>query len=180
MKLIGLASLDEAGTRTVHVAEQISQTQAAVVAELREFWSDAAGHLGRARVCAGTVVDLADVTVVPPVLPEARVICIGLNYRDHAAETGKEVPTEPVMFAKYANSLAPHDAVVPVPAIVDELDWEAELAVVIGKGGRDIPLGQALEHVAGYACANDLSARVLQRRGGQWTRGKAKIGRAHV
>lgn len=116
---------------------------------------------------------LADLEPTAPVTRPGKIICIGLNYRDHAAETGKPVPTEPIMFAKFANSLVGDGATVSVPAIVEDLDWEAELAVVIGRGGRDIPREQALDHVAGYACANDLSARVLQRSGGQWTRGKA-------
>jgi 2-keto-4-pentenoate hydratase/2-oxohepta-3-ene-1,7-dioic acid hydratase in catechol pathway len=116
---------------------------------------------------------LDGLTLRAPVPTPEKILCIGLNYRDHAAETGKPVPTEPIIFAKFANSLVGDGATVDVPAIVEELDWEAELAVVIGRGGRDIPAERALDHVAGYTCANDLSARVLQRRGGQWTRGKA-------
>lgn len=116
---------------------------------------------------------LAEVTLLAPVPAPGKIICIGLNYRDHAAETGKAVPTEPVMFAKYANSVVGDRAVVDLPTIAEDVDWEAELAVVIGRGGRDVPEATALEHVAGYTCANDLSARVLQRRVSQWTRGKA-------
>jgi 2-keto-4-pentenoate hydratase/2-oxohepta-3-ene-1,7-dioic acid hydratase in catechol pathway len=116
---------------------------------------------------------LAGLRLLAPVPAPRKIICIGLNYRDHAAETGNPVPTEPVMFAKFANSLVGDQAVVEVPAIAEDVDWEAELAVVIGRGGRDIPQASALEHVAGYTCANDLSARVLQRRVSQWTRGKA-------
>lgn len=116
---------------------------------------------------------VAELRLTAPVTTPEKIICIGLNYRDHAAETGKPVPTEPIMFAKFANSLVGDGATVAVPAIVEDLDWEAELAVVIGRGGRDITRERALDHVAGYCCANDLSARVLQRRGGQWTRGKA-------
>ncbi|HSK22025.1 MAG TPA: fumarylacetoacetate hydrolase family protein [Egicoccus sp.] len=116
---------------------------------------------------------LRELRLTAPVTRPEKIICIGLNYRDHAAETGKPVPTEPIMFAKFANSLVGDGATVAVPAIVEDLDWEAELAVVIGRGGRDIPRERALDHVAGYSCSNDLSARVLQRRGGQWTRGKA-------
>ncbi len=116
---------------------------------------------------------LADLRLTAPIPRPGKIICIGLNYRDHAAETGKPVPTEPIMFAKFANSLVGDGAVVAVPRIVDDLDWEAELAVVIGRRARGVPREQALAHVAGYACSNDLSARVLQRRGGQWTRGKA-------
>jgi len=121
----------------------------------------------------GDPVPLADLTLLPPVTTPGKIICIGLNYRDHAAETGKPVPTEPILFAKFANSLAPDGATVRVPELARELDWEAELTVVIGRGGRDIPRARALDHVAGYTIANDLSSRALQRSGGQWTRGKA-------
>lgn len=116
---------------------------------------------------------LGDLTLLAPVPAPGKIICIGLNYRDHAAETGKAVPSEPVMFAKYANSVVADHAVVDIPTIAEDVDWEAELAVVIGRGGRDLPEASALKHVAGYTCANDLSARVLQRRASQWTRGKA-------
>ena len=116
---------------------------------------------------------LGDLRLTAPVARPGKIICIGLNYRDHAAETGKPVPAEPILFPKFANSLVGDGATVAVPAIVEELDWEAELAVVIGRGGRDIAREDALSHVAGYCCANDLSARALQRQGGQWTRGKA-------
>lgn len=116
---------------------------------------------------------LDEVRLTAPIPAPGKIICIGLNYRDHAAEAGMPVPEEPVLFAKFANSVVGDGAEVHVPAIVEEVDWEAELAVVIGRPGRDIPLEDALDHVAGYACANDLSGRVLQRRGGQWTRGKA-------
>lgn len=121
----------------------------------------------------GDAVPLATLTLQAPVPRPGKIICIGLNYRDHAAETGKPVPTEPILFAKFANSLAPDGATVDVPELARELDWEAELTAVIGRGGRDIPRARALEHVAGYTIANDLSSRTLQRSGGQWTRGKA-------
>ena len=100
-----------------------------------------------------------------------KIVCIGLNYRDHAAETGKAVPTEPVLFAKFANSVVADGATVAIPAATSEADWEAELGVVIGRRTTgDVP--GALDHVAGYTCLNDLSARDLQRSGGQWTRGR--------
>ncbi len=121
----------------------------------------------------GPAIALADVELLAPVPDPRKIICIGLNYRDHAAETGKPVPTEPILFAKFANSLAPDGATVTVPELARELDWEAELVAVIGRGGRDIPRAEALAHVAGYTVTNDLSSRLLQRSGGQWTRGKA-------
>ena len=102
-----------------------------------------------------------------------KIVCVGLNYRDHAAETGKPIPTEPVLFAKFANSVVGDGSRVAIPAATVEADWEAELGVVIGREATRVSADHALAHVAGYLCANDLSARDLQRSGGQWTRGKA-------
>jgi 2,4-diketo-3-deoxy-L-fuconate hydrolase len=117
--------------------------------------------------------ELDDVELTAPIPRPGKIICVGLNYRDHAAETGKPIPTEPVLFAKFANSVVGDRAIVPIPALTSEADWEAELGVVIGSTARAVPVDRALDHVAGYTCVNDLSARDLQRSGGQWTRGKA-------
>ncbi|HET7388592.1 MAG TPA: fumarylacetoacetate hydrolase family protein [Nocardioidaceae bacterium] len=108
-----------------------------------------------------------------PVPRPGKIVCVGLNYRDHAAETGKPIPEEPVLFAKFANSVVGDRAVVALPALTSEADWEAELGVIIGSRTSKVAPEDALGHVAGYTCLNDLSARDLQRRGGQWTRGKA-------
>jgi 2,4-didehydro-3-deoxy-L-rhamnonate hydrolase len=136
--------------------------------------SDITEYLSGERVSSdGAPVDLDDVTLTAPIPRPGKIICVGLNYRDHAAETGKPIPTEPVLFAKFANSVVGDDATVAIPAVVSEADWEAELGVVIGRRARRVPRDRALDHVAGYCCMNDLSARDLQRSGGQWTRGKA-------
>jgi len=116
---------------------------------------------------------LADVRPLAPVPRPGKIVCVGLNYRDHAAETGKPVPTEPVLFAKFANSVVADGATVEIPPATAEADWEAELGVVIGRTARRVERDEALTYVAGYTCLNDLSARDLQRSGGQWTRGKA-------
>lgn len=134
---------------------------------------DVLGYLADGRGEDRDPVPLADVSLRAPVPGTGKIVCVGLNYRDHAAETGKAVPTEPVLFAKFANSVVPDGAAVSIPALTAEADWEAELAVVIGSRATRVPRDRALDHVAGYACANDLSARDLQRSGGQWTRGKA-------
>lgn len=118
-------------------------------------------------------VPLRELDLLAPVPRPGKIVCVGLNYRDHAAETGKPVPTEPVLFAKFANSVVGDGAVVEIPPATEEVDWEAELGVVIGRPARRVAAVSALDHVAGYVCLNDLSARDLQRRGGQWTRGKA-------
>ena len=118
-------------------------------------------------------VSAGSLSLLAPVPAPGKIVCVGLNYRDHAAETGKPIPTEPVLFAKFANSVVGDGSRVAIPAATVEADWEAELGVVIGREATRLSAEHALAHVAGYLCANDLSARDLQRSGGQWTRGKA-------
>ncbi len=109
----------------------------------------------------------------PPVPDPEKIVCIGLNYHDHAAEVGAKPPAVPMFFAKYANSLAgPTDTIVP-PRDTAKVDYEAELAVVIGKPGRYIDAADALQHVAGAMALNDVSARDLQLANPLWTGGKA-------
>jgi 2-keto-4-pentenoate hydratase/2-oxohepta-3-ene-1,7-dioic acid hydratase in catechol pathway len=135
---------------------------------------DITGYLsGTRKPSEGAPRDLEDVTLIAAIPRPGKIICVGLNYRDHAAETGKPIPTEPILFAKFANSVVGDGATVAIPAVVTEADWEAELGVVIGHRARRVPRDRALDYVAGYLCMNDLSARDLQRTGGQWTRGKA-------
>jgi 2-keto-4-pentenoate hydratase/2-oxohepta-3-ene-1,7-dioic acid hydratase in catechol pathway len=110
----------------------------------------------------------------PPVPRPGKIVCAGRNYADHARELGNDIPTRPILFAKLVTSIrGPFDDVVR-PREVDDLDYEAELCVVIGTGGRRIPKDRALAHVAGYCCANDVSARNAQLGlGDQWLRGKS-------
>ena len=112
-----------------------------------------------------------------PVIPDPdKIICIGLNYRDHVAETGKAVTEKPALFARFASSQVGHLQPLVKPAISDEFDYEGELAVVMGKGGRHIPGERALEHVAGYSCYNDGSVRDWQRHTSQYLAGKTFAG----
>jgi 2-keto-4-pentenoate hydratase/2-oxohepta-3-ene-1,7-dioic acid hydratase in catechol pathway len=137
---------------------------------------DLVAFLAGAPVVEGERTPYREVTAVAPVPRPGKIVCVGLNYRDHAEETGKPVPTEPVLFAKFANSVVGDGATVEIPPATAEVDWEAELGVVIGSTTRRVEPERALDHVAGYVVLNDLSARDLQRRGGQWTRGKAVDG----
>jgi 2-keto-4-pentenoate hydratase/2-oxohepta-3-ene-1,7-dioic acid hydratase in catechol pathway len=108
-----------------------------------------------------------------PIPRPGKVIGIGRNYADHARELGNELPPEPLIFAKYPTAVTgPFDS-IPRPRFVNDLDYEAELAVVIGRRGRDIRAGDAFEHVLGYCCANDVSARTAQMATGQFVRGKS-------
>jgi 2,4-didehydro-3-deoxy-L-rhamnonate hydrolase len=124
-------------------------------------------------VATGATRPLAEVRLLAPVPRPGKIICVGLNYRDHAKETGQPIPDEPVLFSKYANSVVGPGADVVVPPETEQIDYEAELAVVIGRRASVVPAGKALDHVAGYACANDVSSRSLQFRSGQWLLGKA-------
>ena len=108
-----------------------------------------------------------------PIERPAKIVCVGLNYRDHAEEQGVELPKEPLLFAKWPTSLiGPGEAIV-IPPIVTKADYEAELGVVIGARAKNVSKENAFEVVRGYLCANDVSARDLQFSDGQWTRGKS-------
>jgi 2-keto-4-pentenoate hydratase/2-oxohepta-3-ene-1,7-dioic acid hydratase in catechol pathway len=110
---------------------------------------------------------------VLPIDRPGKIICVGLNYRDHAEEQGTALPEAPLLFAKWQNTLiGPGDPIV-IPPVVTKCDYEAELGVVIGAQVRDVSAENALEAVAGYICVNDVSARDLQFADGQWTRGKS-------
>ena len=109
-------------------------------------------------------------------LPFARpgkIVCVGLNYRDHAEESGMEIPARPLLFAKWPNSLIGPGEPIVLPDQSKEVDYEAELGVVIGTRAQHVPVADALDHVAGYVCANEVSARDIQFADGQWTRGKS-------
>jgi 2-keto-4-pentenoate hydratase/2-oxohepta-3-ene-1,7-dioic acid hydratase in catechol pathway len=120
----------------------------------------------------GPGVPLAEVRLEPPVPDPDKIICIGLNYRSHAAEAGLDPPATPTFFAKFRNCLAPHGAHVTLPATSRKVDYEAEVAFVVGRRARDVSEAAALEHLAGYMLLNDLSARDLQFSTPQWMPGK--------
>lgn len=139
----------------------------------------ALGAEGRAGVQAAiekgtTSYDPASARLLAPVPDPQKIICIGLNYRDHAEETGAAIPSEPVLFSKYPSALIGHGEPIILPAVSNEVDYEAELVVVIGRRGRLIPSETAMEHVGGYAVGHDVSARdwQLQKPAKQWMAGK--------
>lgn len=116
----------------------------------------------------------ANVRLGPSICRPSKIVCIGLNYRDHAAETGAKIPTEPVIFFKSTTSLVgPNDDLV-IPKNATKVDWEVEFAIIIGRRALYVPKESALDHVAGYALHNDYSERSFQlERGGQWVKGKS-------
>ena len=106
---------------------------------------------------------LADIKFLPPIPDPEKILCAGINYRSHAAEMGRDLPKQPSMFIRLANTLTGHEGELIRPAVSQSFDFEGELALVIGRAGRHIPLEQALDHVAGYTCFVDGSVRDYQK-----------------
>jgi 2-keto-4-pentenoate hydratase/2-oxohepta-3-ene-1,7-dioic acid hydratase in catechol pathway len=119
----------------------------------------------------GAAVPLADVRLLPPCWP-SKIVCVGRNYREHATELGNEVPAEPLIFLKPPSSLIGTGDAIVYPAVSQRVDHEAELGVVIGRRTRRVTPEEAWDSVYGYTCVNDVTARDLQKKDGQWTRGK--------
>jgi 2-keto-4-pentenoate hydratase/2-oxohepta-3-ene-1,7-dioic acid hydratase in catechol pathway len=117
---------------------------------------------------------LAGVKLLAPIPDPAKIVCLGLNYRDHAIESGAAIPKDPVLFSKYATALIGHGEAIVLPSVSNEVDFEAELVIVIGKRGRHIKVETAMEYVAGYTIGHDVSARdwQLKKDGKQWMVGK--------
>lgn len=127
---------------------------------------------GKRPVATGATYNLADVKLLAPIPRPPKLICIGLNYRDHAAEAGMEIPKVPTIFNKFTNVvIGPGDPIV-LPKASQRPDYEAEFAFVIGPGGRHITAANAMEHVYGYTIVNDVSARDFQLATSQWLMGK--------
>ncbi|HEX4670559.1 MAG TPA: fumarylacetoacetate hydrolase family protein [Solirubrobacterales bacterium] len=131
---------------------------------------------GETPSAGGPVVENA--RLLPPVPDPQKVLLLGLNYRSHAEEAGLEPPETPTFFAKFRNALVPHGAEVPLPGYSQKVDYEAEVAFVIGRRAKDVAEADALDHIAGYTLLNDLSARDLQFSTPQWMSGKVFDGSA--
>jgi 2-keto-4-pentenoate hydratase/2-oxohepta-3-ene-1,7-dioic acid hydratase in catechol pathway len=126
----------------------------------------------KAITTATETLPLSAVKLLAPIPRPGKIICIGLNYSDHAAETGQPLPAYPIVFAKYANTVIATGEPIVLPRVTNEVDYEAELGFVIGKTARYVAAAQALDYVAGYLPINDVSARDYQTRISQWTMGK--------
>jgi len=123
-------------------------------------------------VLRGDLADLpAGAILLPPCVP-SKIVCVGRNYAEHAKELGNEVPAEPTIFLKPNSSLLGSGGVIVYPRLTQRLDYEGELGVVIGNRARNVTSSDAHRHIRGYTCVNDVTARDLQRKDGQWTRGK--------
>jgi 2-keto-4-pentenoate hydratase/2-oxohepta-3-ene-1,7-dioic acid hydratase in catechol pathway len=136
--------------------------------------SEGVRRAGEAARSGETRIEPSKATLLAPVPDPAKIVCLGLNYRDHAAESKMDVPAEPILFSKYATTLIGHNATIVLPPESHEVDYEAELVVVIGQGGHNIPVEEAMAHVGGYAVGHDVSARDWQlgKPGKQWMAGK--------
>lgn len=172
MRIVGVRRPDG----SIHVGDLAEDgSTVTVLAGLEEFWADPAGLLAGDRSGASEPLEVEDLELVPPVLPGARVICIGLNYLKHVAEgsyAGEGIPEFPTLFARWPVSLTVDGAEVPVPANEDGLDWEGEVVAWVGSTLVDASPDEALEAVVGYSTFNDLTSRRAQKLTSQWILGK--------
>ena len=134
--------------------------------------ASALAEAGQAVLARGEVVNETGLTFLPPLVRAPKVICLGLNYNDHAAESGLAVPEFPTLFGRFNSSLIGHGAPIIKPPVSDQLDYEGELVAILGSGGKDIAKDEALSHVVAYSVFNDGSIRDYQLKTPQWTAGK--------
>ncbi len=175
-----LVTFQAAGSRPqpgVVVGEQVISLEPAGFPDLLSIIRSGTECMARIEAFCSTppkdgVYSLASVKLLPPVPRPPKILCIGLNYRDHAEETNMPLPVVPTVFVKLATALIGHGESIVLPRASAQPDYEAELAFVIGKGGRHIPAGRWREHVFGYTIFNDVSARDFQKATSQWTMGK--------
>ena len=125
-----------------------------------------------ATLTAGGPIDPGAVEWLPPLARPGKIVCVGLNYADHTAESGLEQPDYPTLFARFSTTLVGHGAPVVRPRVSEQFDYEGELVAIIGRGGRHIPRDTALDHVFGWSIFNDVSVRDYQFKSPQWTMGK--------
>ncbi|HDD69186.1 MAG TPA: FAA hydrolase family protein [Candidatus Korarchaeota archaeon] len=118
-------------------------------------------------------VEVKEVKLLAPIMNPPKIICLGLNYRDHAAEQGARIPDEPIIFIKPRTTIIGPNQPIVKPDFVKKLDYEGELAIIIGRRGKNIPVSKAGDHIFGYTILNDVTARDIQFKDRQWTRGKS-------
>ena len=167
-RVVDLAAAQAAGTRR---GRQCAEMRALIAAG-PDVWARPASDLAAADLNPFSQ-PLAETKLAAPVLP-SKICAIGLNYLDHVLEGGRPIPKSPVLFAKLPSAvIGPGATICWEPALSDKIDWEAELAVVMGRTARRVRAADAYEYVFGYTCADDVSARDLQDRDGQWTCAKS-------
>ena len=149
---------------------------ASLPSSIRALLEGGPAALERAAAAAESARDLIDIAAVKlaaPIPNPDKILCIGLNYADHAAESGQPLPYYPIVFSKYSNTVIGSGEAIVLPKVTDQVDYEAELGFVIGKRARHVSEAEALDYVAGYLNVNDVSARDYQTRTSQWTMGKS-------
>lgn len=175
MKLVSFR-LGGAATYGLQVADRCLQPDAQFVAQYPDLLSViAAGaqqELEASATRSGMAVEPGRSEALPILPNPGKIICVGLNYKSHVAETKRDDSKYPALFVRFSDSLAANGDDVLRPSFSERFDWEGELAVVIGRGGRSIPQAEAFDHVFGYACFNDITVRDWQRHTHQWTPGK--------
>ena len=157
------------------IRDQIADLGGAGYEDVLSFLEDGDKAIEAAQKLAadpGHTINRSDATLLAPILVPPKFICIGLNYRDHAIESGMAIPELPTVFAKYSNAVTGPGQPIELPAVSDQVDYEAEFAFVIGKRGKNIPAEKWEEHVFGYTIVHDVSARDYQLATSQWTIGK--------
>ena len=164
MRLIGHRTADGIG-----IGRLEGDSKLVPLGRLDQFWDDPAAAVHRS---SGDILDVAELTLLPPIPLAARVLCVGLNYAAHVAEGTFERPSHPAVFGRWTRSLTVSGTAAPIPAGEPGLDWEGELAAVIGRECKNVSAEDALNMVFGYAVFNDLTARRTQHRTTQWTVGK--------
>ncbi|MBB6634958.1 fumarylacetoacetate hydrolase family protein [Cohnella thailandensis] len=185
---VRLAVRTAKGIASVEAMSEVAGLEAgSVPTTMREALDGGAAALAALRKLVGETegraetLDEASLVYAPCVSDPQKIICVGLNYRKHAEETNAPIPEYPILFNKFANALAAEGEDVPLPvAVTDKVDYEAELAIVIGKRAKNVSREEALDYVFGYCNANDLSARDLQMRTAQWMLGKTCDGFAPI
>lgn len=174
-----LGMFTEQGVIDLREAAQSANASPEPFASMLSFLNAGESGLNQARMLAKTppqtsLVPLSSVHLLPPIPRPGKIVAVGLNYRDHAMESGAaQAPKWPILFAKFPNSIAgPEDPIV-LPVGDPQIDYEAELAIVVGRKGKTIPAAKALDYIAGYMPLNDVSARTWQFGDKQWVRGKS-------
>ncbi|SFR99933.1 2-keto-4-pentenoate hydratase/2-oxohepta-3-ene-1,7-dioic acid hydratase (catechol pathway) [Granulicella pectinivorans] len=138
-----------------------------------DAWAEAAEAASAADLDSDQVIRTDEADLLAPIAMPGKFICIGLNYRDHAIESNMQLPKTPVVFTKFSNCITGDNTTVVIPSMTTQLDYEAELAIVIGREGKNIPAEDWADYVFGYTIVNDLSARDIQLATSQWSLGKS-------
>ena len=165
------------GARSGDAIVDLNRADPAIPPDMLGFLRGGGSVLDRAQealVSGSHLLDVEKVKVVAPIAHPEKIICVGLNYADHAAETHTQIPEEPIVFSKYASSIIGPGESIRIPPSSTKVDFEAELVAVIGKSAKDIAASEGLDYVAGYTVGHDVSARdyQLEKPGGQWMLGK--------